>query len=78
VVEAKWVDAGAVEVVDEEGGDENEGLRVGGVEAVGEDEEDLKVILRILIFAGVGILTKKSWVNRKSKNRKNRWSRREG
>jgi len=38
-VEAKWVDAGAVEVVEEEGRDENQGLGIGGVEAVGKDEE---------------------------------------
>ena len=43
---------------------EDEGLGVGGVEAVAEDLENLKEILRILIFAGAGILMKKFWVNR--------------
>ncbi|KAJ6968794.1 hypothetical protein NC653_036692 [Populus alba x Populus x berolinensis] len=38
-INPKWVDAGAVEVVEEEGGHENESFGIGEVLAIGEEEE---------------------------------------
>ena len=38
-MEAERVEAGAVEIVEEKGGDEQKGFWVGGVAAGGEEEE---------------------------------------
>lgn len=38
-MEAEWVEAGPVEVVEEEGGDKNESLGIRGMEAKGKEEE---------------------------------------
>ncbi|KAJ6287857.1 hypothetical protein OIU78_029180, partial [Salix suchowensis] len=39
LVNSKWVDASAVEVVEEVGGHENESFGIGGVLAKGEEED---------------------------------------
>lgn len=38
-MEAEWVDAGPVEIVEEERGDKNESLGIGGMEAKGKEKQ---------------------------------------